>query len=108
MRAAVRLSDQLEVMPGWVIEVNPSAAVIGVDLARPVARAGPKRDSAGLEPLKSAIEHVVGDKQCVMLAREIHFRLGVIEPDPVIEREAEKRSPAGGLWESEQVLQKRR
>lgn len=42
------------------------------------------------------------------LARKLHAGLGVIEPDPVVEREAQKWSPARGFRESEQILQERR
>jgi hypothetical protein len=105
---AVRLGDQLEVMPRGVVEVDTPSAVVGVDLARCVTRTGPKSKATSCDALNGAVEHVVGNEERIVPAGKLSTGLGVIEPDPVVEREAEKRSPARGFRESEQILQERR
>jgi PPOX class probable F420-dependent enzyme len=105
---AVGPGDQFEVMARRVVEVDASATVVGVDLAGRAAGTGPECDAAGFDALDGAVEHVVRHEQRVVLPRELDPGLSVVQPDSVIEREAEKRPPARGLGESEEVLQKRR
>lgn len=59
---AVRLGDQLKVMPGRVVEIHAPAAVVGVDLTRRVAGTSPERHALGLDALNGPIKHVVGDE----------------------------------------------
>jgi hypothetical protein len=89
VRRAVRSSDQFEVMPRRVIEVDAPSAVVGVDLARCPTRTGPERHAAGFDALNGAVKHVAGNEQRIVLAGELDAGLGIVEPDPVVERQAE-------------------
>ncbi|MGH3601504.1 MAG: hypothetical protein ACRDQH_14720 [Pseudonocardiaceae bacterium] len=71
--------------------------MVGVDLARCPTRTGPERHAAGFDALNGAVKHVVGNEQRIVLAGELDAGLGIIEPDPVVERQAEKWPPALGF-----------
>ncbi len=78
---SVALGDQLEVMAGGVVEVDAAASVVRVDLARPVPRAAPERQSFGLDALERVIEDVIRHEQRVVLPVEVDAWLGVVETD---------------------------
>src|SRR5690606_14288450 len=70
--AAVRPRDDLEVVAVRIVEVEPAASVVAVDLARPrVHRIGPVFETALADPREDLVELVFADEERVVLDRQL-------------------------------------
>src|SRR5271166_6481527 len=108
---AVGPGENLQEVASGVAEVDPAAAVVGVDLARPTsARVGPVLQAARLDLAVDRVEVVLRDQERIVLRSDLltFGYIGVVEASAMLERDGQEVAEWRRARQSEQLGQKLR